>query len=144
KTDGKKLDAKLEATHSRETTTYAMKAKTPGVVHIHREAMNENFDLRVGDNKKNHVPEATLRSFEKMMRSPSGAAHPIEPRLVALLGIVSNHFGSRKIQVVSGFRPYTPTQYTPHSNHNHGKAVDFRIVGVPNEAVRDFCRTLKN
>src|SRR5262249_43362229 len=55
-----------------------------------------------------------------------------------------NHFGSRKIEVVSGFRPYTPTQYTPHSNHNHGKAIDFRVPGVPNEVVRDFCRTLKN
>ena len=26
----------------------------------------------------------------------------------------------------------------------HGKAIDFRVSGVPNEAVRDFCRTLKN
>jgi hypothetical protein len=82
--------------------------------------------------------------MEKMLRSPSGASHPIEARLISLLGIVSNHFGSRKIEVVSGFRPYTPTQYTAHSNHNHGKAVDFRVVGVPNEVVRDFCRTLKN
>jgi hypothetical protein len=46
--------------------------------------------------------------------------------------------------VVSGFRAYSPTQYTPHSNHNYGKAFDFRIRGVPNEAVRDFCRTLRN
>ena len=28
-------------------------------------------------------------------------------------------------------------------DHN-GKAVDFRVTGVPNEVVRDFCRTLKN
>ena len=77
------------------------------------------------------------------MRSPSGQTHPIDPRLVALLGIVSNHFGSRKIEVVSGFRPYSPTQYTPHSNHNIGKAIDFRVDGVPNEVVRDFCRTLR-
>src|SRR5262249_26250355 len=27
---------------------------------------------------------------------------------------------------------------------NHGKAIDFHVVGVPNEVVRDFCRTLKN
>ncbi|NVL83749.1 DUF882 domain-containing protein, partial [Escherichia coli] len=79
-----------------------------------------------------------------MMRSPSGMAHPIEPRLSSLLGVVSNHFGSRKIEVVSGFRPFTPTQYNPHSNHMHGKAIDFRVAGVPNEALRDFCRTLKN
>jgi uncharacterized protein YcbK (DUF882 family) len=143
---GKKSDsksAKADKAHSRETTTYAMKAKTPGVIHVHRVATNESYDIRVSD-KKTRVSPTTLKTFEKMMRSPSGMAHPIEPRLVALLGVMSNHFGSRKIEVVSGFRPFSPTQYTPHSNHNHGKAIDFRVVGVPNEAVRDFCRTLKN
>ena len=45
---------------------------------------------------------------------------------------------------MSGFRPFTPTQFNPHSNHMHGKAIDFRVAGVPNEALRDFCRTLKN
>jgi hypothetical protein len=31
-----------------------------------------------------------------------------------------------------------------HSNHNVGKAIDFRVAGVPNEVLRDYCRTLKN
>jgi uncharacterized protein YcbK (DUF882 family) len=127
-----------------ETTTYAMKPKTPGVLKIHRVATNEDFTVKVSDGKKGRVSPTTLKTFEKMMRSPSGAAHPIEPRLVALLTVVSNHFGGRQIEVISGFRPYTPTQYNPHSNHMHGKAIDFRVAGVPNEVVRDFCRTLKN
>lgn len=126
-----------------EATTYATKAKTPGVVHLHRIATTEEADLKITDGS-GKVSSATLKSFEKVMRSPGGPSHPIEARLVSLLGVVSNHFGSRKIEVVSGFRPYTPTQYTKDSNHNHGKAVDFRVVGVPNEVVRDFCRTLKN
>jgi hypothetical protein len=70
--------------------------------------------------------------------------HSIDPRLVALVGIVSNHFGGKTIEVVSGYRAYSPTQYTPHSNHNYGKALDFRIRGVSNEALRDFCRTLRS
>ncbi|MBX3189297.1 MAG: DUF882 domain-containing protein [Labilithrix sp.] len=127
----------------RETTTFAMKPKTPGVVHIKRVATTEEAEVRIGD-KRGRVSPTALKSFEKLLRSPSGMAHPIDARLVTLLGIVSNHFGSRKIEVVSGFRPFTPTQYTAHSNHNHGKAIDFRVVGVPNEAVRDFCRTLKD
>lgn len=133
-----------EKTSAREDgTRWAMKPKTPGVLHVKRVAMNEDYDIRV-DTRTSHVPAAALKTFEKMMRSPSGAAHPIEPRLIALLAIVSNHFGSRKIEVVSGFRPFTPTQHNPHSNHMHGKAIDFRIPGVPNEVVRDFCRTLRN
>ena len=135
--------ANIGKTNGRETTTFAMKAKTPGVIHVHRAATTESFDIHVGD-KRGRVSPVALKTFEKMMRSPSGMAHPIEPRLVALLSVVSNHFGSRKLEVVSGFRPFTPTQFNPHSNHMHGKAVDFRVAGVPNEAVRDFCRTLRN
>ncbi len=135
--------AKAGKTNGRETTTFAMKAKTPGVIHAHRIATTEQFDIHVGD-KKGRVSPTALKSFEKMMRSPNGMAHPIDARLVSLVGIVSNHFGSRKVEVVSGFRPFTPTQFNPHSNHMHGKAIDFRIAGVPNEALRDFCRTLKN
>lgn len=130
-------------TPGRETTTFAMKPKTPGVIHVHRVATTESFDIHVGD-KKGRVSPTALKTFEKMMRSPAGMAHPIDARLVSLLGIVSNHFGSRKIEVISGFRPFTPTQFNPHSNHMHGKAIDFRVAGVPNEALRDFCRTLKN
>jgi uncharacterized protein YcbK (DUF882 family) len=135
--------AKLGTPNGRETTTFAMKAKTPGVIHVHRIATTEQFDIHLGD-KRGRVSPVALKTFEKMMRSPNGMAHPIDARLVTLLGIVSNHFGSRKIEVVSGFRPFTPTQFNPHSNHMHGRAVDFRVAGVPNEAVRDFCRTLKN
>ena len=57
---------------------------------------------------------------------------------------VSDHFGGRPLHVVSGFRPYSPVQYTPHSNHNAGRAMDFSVEGVPNTAVRDFCRTFRN
>lgn len=135
--------AKAEKTAGRETTKFAMKAKTPGVIHIHRAATSEKFDIRFRD-KRGRISATALKTFEKAMRSPNGTGHPIEPRLVTLLGIVSNHFGSRKIELISGFRPVTPTQFNPHSNHMHGKAVDFRVVGVPNEALRDFCRTLKN
>jgi uncharacterized protein YcbK (DUF882 family) len=139
----KDKDRDKDRHHKSDPESFKMKPKTPGVVHLKRIATNEESDIRVAD-RKGRVAPTTLKSFEKLMRAPGGQAHPIEPRLIALLKIVSDHFGSRKIEVVSGFRPYTPTQYTPHSNHNHGKAIDFRVVGVPNEAVRDFCRTLKN
>ncbi len=148
KKDGKtaKLDVDKKGPKGKpaEPVTYAMKPKTPGVVHLKRLATTEEQDIRIAERRGGKVSPAALKTFEKLLRSPSGMSHPIEPRLVQLLGVVSNHFGSRKIEVVSGFRPYTPTQYNPHSNHMHGKAVDFRVVGVPNEVVRDFCRTLKN
>lgn len=145
--DKKDKDGKAKAgkdgKNDRQPATYAAKPKTPGVIHVKRIASTEELDLRITD-KGGKVSAATLKSMEKIMRAQGGASHPIEARLISLLGIVSNHFGSRKIEIVSGFRPYASTQYTQHSNHNHGKAIDFRVIGVPNEAVRDFCRTLRN
>lgn len=123
--------------------TYALRAKTPGVVHATRLATNEDFVVRVSS-RRGHVSPTALSSFERMMRSGGGLTHPPDPRLLELLGTVSNHFGSRHLEVISGFRPYSPTQYTAHSNHNVGRAMDFRIVGVPNEILRDYCRTLRN
>jgi uncharacterized protein YcbK (DUF882 family) len=104
--------------------------------------LGEHFTVRMKD-RRGKIPPPALKSFERMMRS-GNAMHPVDPRLVALVGIVSSHFGGKTIEVVSGFRPYSPTQYTPHSNHNYGKALDFRIQGVKNEELRDFCRTLRN
>ncbi|MEO8877041.1 MAG: DUF882 domain-containing protein [Polyangiaceae bacterium] len=125
------------------TKAFAARAKTPGVIHATRLLTNENFTIRVSDRRGRQSPTAA-KTFEKMLRSASGLPHPIDPRLIALAAIVSNHFGSRKLDYISGFRPYTPTQYTPHSNHNLGRAMDFRVDGVPNEVLRDYCRTLKN
>ncbi|MEZ4221755.1 MAG: DUF882 domain-containing protein [Polyangiaceae bacterium] len=74
----------------------------------------------------------------------TGQREDIHRRLIRMLVRVSDHFGGRPIRVVSGYRPYRPDQYTPHSRHNEGRAVDFFIPGVPNEVIRDFCRTLPN
>jgi uncharacterized protein YcbK (DUF882 family) len=109
---------------------------------VHAVRFGEDFRIRVKD-VRGHIPSSALRAFERMMRQ-GNATHPVDPRLVALVGIVSGHFGGKTLEVVSGFRPYSPTQYTPHSNHNFGKALDFRVRGVPNETLRDFCRTLRS
>lgn len=121
---------------------YAARAKDPGVIRGHRLATNEEFVLRVGRGRR--IPAGTLSKAKNMFRSSQNQTHSVDGRLLALLGVVSDHFGSRPIEVISGFRPYKSSQYTKDSRHNHGKAVDFRVVGVPNTAVRDFCRTLHN
>jgi uncharacterized protein YcbK (DUF882 family) len=103
---------------------------------------DEEFRIRVKDGR-GKIPSTALKAFERLMRQGDGT-HPPDPRLVAVIGTVSNHFGGRTLEVVSGFRAYTPTQYTPDSRHNFGRALDFRIRGIPNEQLRDFCRTLRD
>jgi uncharacterized protein YcbK (DUF882 family) len=109
---------------------------------IHAVSLGEDFHIRVKD-ARGHVPPGALKAFERMMRQ-GNAMHPVDPRLVSLVGIVFNHFGGKAIDVVSGYRAYVTTQYTPHSNHNYGKAVDFRVRGVKDDELRDFCRTLRS
>jgi uncharacterized protein YcbK (DUF882 family) len=120
--------------------SYTGKPKQPNVVHLVRFGTAEEAAVKVSTRGK--VPGPALEQFKKLMHSSSGQTHTPDARLVALLGIVSNHFGGKKIEIISGFRPFSPKQYTPHSNHNHGRAMDFRVQGVPNTVLRDYCRTL--
>jgi uncharacterized protein YcbK (DUF882 family) len=112
-----------------------------GVVRLVRGS--ETLQTRLLDRRR-HLVANKLPEVARLLRFGSGAQHDIDPRLVTLVGMVSDHFGGRDILVVSGFRPYTPRQFTAHSNHNIGRALDFTIPGVSNEALRDFCRTLHN
>jgi uncharacterized protein YcbK (DUF882 family) len=144
KNDGKKKDPKVLAAEarSRKPVTYAQKPKRPGFVRIVRGT--EKLEAQLITRQGRLVPSA-LPGVTRMLRHfNSNAKTPVDPRLATLLGMVSDHFGGRTIHVVSGYRPVTPTQYTKHSNHNVGRAVDFMVEGVPNTVVRDFCRTFRN
>jgi uncharacterized protein YcbK (DUF882 family) len=116
------------------------KSVRPGVVRLVRG--QEALQTRVLDRRRRLVPN-TLSEVTRFLRFPDGSTHTIDPRLVTLLGMLSDHFGGRDIIVVSGFRPFSPRQFTPHSNHNVGRAIDFAVRGVPNEVVRDFCRQFR-
>jgi hypothetical protein len=88
------------------------------------------------------ISNSVLGRMRAFLRFADGRSRGIHPRLLRQLATVSDHFGGRRIQVISGFRPFRRGQWTPHSNHNVGKAIDFRVEGVPNRVLRDFCRTL--
>lgn len=95
--------------------------------------------------KKGKITDSARTGIEKVLAAwRTGQHQPINDRLIRILVKVSDHFGGRPIKVVSGYRPYSPTQYTPHSRHNSGHAVDFAIPGVSNKVLRDYCRTLAN
>jgi len=118
------------------------KRRRRGYVRIARGT--DKLEVRLLGRRGRLAPQA-LAGLSRILRFyPTGEKIAIDPRLAALVGVVSDHFGGRPIHVVSGYRPYTPAQYTPHSNHNLGRAMDFSIPGVSNAALRDFCRTFRN
>jgi hypothetical protein len=65
----------------------------------------------------------------------------IDPRLIERLETVIDHFRKpgqpAKLLLVSGVRPKSTGSY-----HQSGRAIDFRVDGVQNEALVAFCKTL--
>lgn len=116
--------------------------KRPGFVRMLRGT--EKLEAQLLTRRGRLVP-AALPGLSRVLRYyPTNEKIPIDPRLATLIGLVSDHFGGRTMHVVSGYRPYSPVQYTAHSNHNLGRAVDFSVEGVPATELRNFCRTFRN
>ena len=125
---------------------YEKKPEHPGRVTLVRFGSKETQVIQAV-NKKGKLLPGVIARFSRMMRfekTNPAMEHKIDALLIERVAKVSDHFGGRPIEIISGFRPKTPTQYTPHSNHNLGRALDMRLAGVPNEVLRDHCRTYKN
>jgi uncharacterized protein YcbK (DUF882 family) len=135
---------KIPGAKAATTKTYEQKPKHPGRAKLIRFGTPESQEIQLVSKKGKLVPGVLPRVARMMRFGKLNIEHPIDPKLVQLVAQVSDHFGGRPIEIISGFRPKTLTQYTPHSNHNVGKAIDMRIPGVPNEVLRDHCRTYKN
>ncbi len=70
-----------------------------------------------------------------------GTRPPVPERLIRLLVRVSDTFGGRSLRVVSGYRT---SSYYADSHHKRSEAVDFSVVGVPNEVLRQYLLLLDN
>jgi uncharacterized protein YcbK (DUF882 family) len=116
--------------------------KRPGFVRMMRGT--DKLDVQLLTRRGKLMPAALVGLGRVLRYYPTNEKIAIDPRLATLIGLVSDHFGGRTLHVTSGFRPYSPVQYAPKSNHNLGRAMDFNVDGVPNTVLRDFCRTFRN
>lgn len=83
-----------------------------------------------------------LRALHTLMRCDPQRSCRVHPRLALLLAKISQHFGGRSIQIVSGYRRAGGfTQ--PTSRHTKGRATDIRVSGVSRRRVWNYCRSLK-
>jgi len=117
---------------------YLRKPKKRGYVHIVGRK-NRRFDGYVIGKGDRVLPKAR-KAVETVLAASNGEQIQIDPRLVRLLARVSDSFGARTIRIVSGYRLGT----TPStSRHRVGRAIDFTVDGVPNEALRDYVKTFE-
>jgi uncharacterized protein YcbK (DUF882 family) len=136
--EGKKRRAKGE----RALESYQRTPAKPGHVALVRN--DEKFVGQLVDSRGKVIAEAS-KKVDRLLRSRrSGSAVKMDRRLLKLLAEVSDYFGGRSIIVVSAYRPWSPKQYTKNSRHNHGQAIDFRVVGVPTRVLYDMCRKFKH
>jgi hypothetical protein len=82
---------------------------------------------------------AAVEQLSTLARAPGTSR--LDARLVERLELAVDHFrkgaDSARIVLVSGYRPRSAGSY-----HSTGRALDFRIDGVANEALAAFCKTL--
>lgn len=117
--------------------------RRPGFIDVTRVQTGRRVRMTAVD-RRGRVRAAALRRLGQLMQSHRGRGTGLRRpnrRLVALLARISDHFGGRPITLVSGFR--SAGGYTRGtSKHTRGRAIDFRIRGVPNTALRDYCKRL--
>jgi uncharacterized protein YcbK (DUF882 family) len=115
------------------------KPQRPGRADLYRVATQQRLVISLVDARgrvRGQAP-AQLASFLKPKNSTK--IKPPQKRLIALLAQASDHFGGRRIQVVSGYR--LAGGYTSHdSRHVAGAAIDIHIDGVPNRQLCDYLR----
>ncbi len=117
--------------------------RAPGTVALYRVATRRRARIRLVD-RRGRVPRAAITRMAEVMRprdARRGERFPVPPaRLLELLARISDHFGGRVVNVVSGFR-HVGGYTRESSQHTHGHALDIRIDGVPNTELRDYART---
>ncbi len=112
----------------------------PGVVSF-RDRHGRAARFRVRDERGRVLASALARLAELMKREEDAEPIPPQPRLAALLAAISDHFGGRTIEIVSGVRRNRRTRR--RSYHRRGAAADIRVEGVPRRLVWDYCRSLR-
>ncbi len=113
--------------------------KHPGVVTLYRVWSKQRARIRLVKSN-GRVRPAALRRLRHLLRSRNSRRGKLpNRRLVSLIARISDHFGGRTINVISGYRE--ASGYTKlSSRHVAGKAIDFRIRGVPTKVLADYCR----
>jgi uncharacterized protein YcbK (DUF882 family) len=89
------------------------------------------------------VPASVVQLSAMAKPAAATKVHKLDPRVAERLAIVADHFRkdgeTPRIVLVPGTRARTSG-----SMHASGRAIDFKIEGVPNEDIAAFCKTMKD
>ena len=131
--------SRVSRTKSSRQSKSARSKRGSRVVWLYRPALSQSMKLKIID-RSGRLLQSSRNKLSTLFRDRrTHRKRRPNPRLLRLVARVSKHFGGKRMVVISGFRP--PGKHTRRSSrHTRGDAVDFRIDGVPNQELRDYCR----
>ena len=104
-----------------------------------REEIKVNIFGASAGTEDQRFDDASLAQLDHLFRCKrSKKERAVDPRLYQVLSIIADHFGQKRIDLVSGFR----LQEKKTSRHFHAAAVDFHIPGVSDRKLYKFAETL--
>lgn len=116
---------------SKSTLRTEALGKPTGDIWLHAENLGEEAQVNIYK-KDGSFDDASLAKLDDLFRCrQTGEVRAVRPELYEQLSRISDHFGGKKIELVSGFRFAERSS----SRHFHASAMDIRIKDV---SIRDM------
>jgi|GEM_PF-5585856 len=112
-------------------------------IHFVRVWNNQSITLKLVNNN-GAVNQVSRKKLSELSGPRTKQTKPVKlfhPRLILMLQRVAERWPGKTIEVISGYRP---GETGSESQHTLGRAIDFRVKGIPNREVYLFCTQLPN
>jgi uncharacterized protein YcbK (DUF882 family) len=113
-------------------------ARPSGQLHIYSVSYKDDAEVNIYNEDGSFNLQALAEVNHIFRCRRSGLEHDIDTRLVTILAHVYDHFGGKRLELLSGYR----FQRRTTSNHFHGAAADIRIAGVDPRQIRAYAESL--
>jgi hypothetical protein len=109
-----------------------------GELWVYAPGLGQEVRVQLFD-ERGDIDEAALAELDEVFRCRrTDEIRAVSPQLYVLLSHVSDHFGNKRIELVSGFR----NQRNEGSRHFHASAMDIRVPGVSVRELAEFAERL--
>jgi LysM repeat protein len=125
---------------ARQVVPVRVRGYTIQPIHFVRISNGKRATLRLMK-ANGQINPASRRELSRLS-SPTGTKKNLRllhPRLLHMIQRVAERWPGQQLELVSGYRP---SQTGTESYHTLGQALDFRVSGVPNRELYEFCTQL--
>ena len=130
---------------AKEPVPVRVKGYSAQPIHFVRVWNNASVTTRLLNKAGNVLPDGrrkvSVLSGPRTKSKRAGRTRLLNPRLLQMVQRVAERWPGQTIEVISGYRPRLRGR---ESRHSLAKALDFRIRGVPNRELYEFCMALPN